>query len=91
MVSYRELAGKYYNVIKATWNILDIVNSIPHYKLNLDLLNYTLQQRHIFSNKAKLVDQLIDLPELKYVNLSDRQYKDIVDYADKIIIMSYLM
>nr|DAF44704.1 MAG TPA: hypothetical protein [Podoviridae sp. ct8Lf7] len=42
LVSYRELAATYYNLIKSSWNILDLVNRIPHYKMNLDLLNYTL-------------------------------------------------
>lgn len=42
LVSYRELAATYYNLIKSSWNILDMVNRIPHYKMNLDLLNYTL-------------------------------------------------
>jgi hypothetical protein len=41
-VSYRELAADYYNLIKASWNILDIVTRVPTYKTNLDLLNYTL-------------------------------------------------
>lgn len=56
LVSYRELAATYYNLIKSSWNILDMVNRIPHYKMNLDLLNYTLQQRHLFANKSKIVD-----------------------------------
>jgi hypothetical protein len=41
-VSYRELAADYYNLIKASWNILDMVNRIPTYKQNINLLNYTL-------------------------------------------------
>lgn len=75
LVSYRELAATYYNLIKSSWNILDMVNRIPHYKMNLDLLNYTLQQRHLFANKSKIVDQLISLGELSYSALSDRDYK----------------
>lgn len=75
LVSYRELAATYYNLVKSSWNILDMVNRIPHYKMNLDLLNYTLQQRHLFANKSKIVDQLISLGELSYSALSDRDYK----------------
>ena len=91
LVSYRELAASYYNLIKSSWNILDIVNRIPHYQQNIDLLNYTLQQRHLFSNKAKIVDQLVSLGELSFNNLSDKNYKDIVSYTDKIIITSYFL
>lgn len=91
LVSYRELAATYYNLIKSSWNILDMVNRIPHYKINLDLLNYTLQQRHLFANKSKIVDQLISLGELSYSALSDRDYKNIIQYADKILITSYFL
>ena len=91
LVSYRELAATYYNLIKSSWNILDMVNRIPHYKMNLDLLNYTLQQRHLFANKSKIVDQLISLGELSYSALSDRDYKNIIQYADKILITSYFL
>lgn len=91
LVSYRELAATYYNLIKSSWNILDMVNRIPHYKMNLDLLNYTLQQRHLFSNKAKIVDQLISLGELSYNALTDRDYKNIIQYADKILTTSYFL
>lgn len=91
LISYRELAATYYNLIKSSWNILDMVNRIPHYKMNLDLLNYTLQQRHLFANKSKIVDQLISLGELSYSALSDRDYKNIIQYADKILITSYFL
>ena len=91
LVSYRELAATYYNLIKSSWNILDIVNRIPHYKINLDLLNYTLQQRHLFANKSKIVDQLISLGELSYSALTDKDYKNIIQYADKLLITSYFL
>jgi hypothetical protein len=42
IIGYRELAARYYNLIKGSWNILDIIRRIPHYKLNMDLFNYTL-------------------------------------------------
>lgn len=88
LVSYRELAANYYNIIKSSWNILDIVNRIPHYSKNLDLLNYTLQQRQLFSIKAKILDRLI--PHIKG-SISDKQYKLATEYADKIIITSYFL
>ena len=91
LVSYRELAADYYNLIKSSWNILDIMNRIPHYKVSLDLLNYTLQQRHLFANKSKILDQLISLGELSYNALTDRDYKNIVQYADKILTTSYFL
>ena len=86
VVGYRELAAKYYNLIKASWNILDIMQKIPHYEKTLDLFNYTLQQRHLFSSKAKVLDELISSYNS---SLTDQQYKDAIKYVDKIIMYSY--
>jgi len=74
-VEYRELAADYYNLIKASWNILDIVNRVPTYSKNLDLSSYTTQIRHLFANKALLVDELLDISELRDRQLSKKEYK----------------
>jgi hypothetical protein len=88
-VGYRELAARYYNLIKASWNILDIMRKIPHYEKNLDLFNYTVQTRLAFPNKAKIIDRLVGLGELSYESLSDGDYREITKYADKILTVSY--
>ena len=88
-IGYRELAARYYNLIKSSWNILDIMRRIPHYKLNIDLLNYTLQAKDLFSIKAKLIDRLINLGDLSYITLTDKQYGQVIKYADAIINTSF--
>lgn len=88
-IGYRELAARYYNLLKCSWNILDIMRRIPHYKLNIDLLNYTLQAKDLFSVKAKLIDRLINLGDLSYITLTDKQYGQVIKYADAIINTSF--
>jgi hypothetical protein len=44
-VRYREMAADYYNLIKSSWNILDLVNRSHTYHYNLNLLNYSVQSR----------------------------------------------
>lgn len=88
-VSYRELAADYYNLIKASWNILDIVTRVPTYKTNLDLLNYTLQSRQLFPNKATIIEEFLENPKLRTRNLSKKEYKRLTQFADKIIISSF--
>lgn len=85
LISYRELASRYYNLIKSNWNILDIMRRIPHYEKNLDLLNYTLQNRQLFTAKAKIIDTLIGLGELSYLTLTDKDYKKVIGYADRVL------
>lgn len=88
-VSYREMAADYYNLIKASWNILDMVNRIPTYHQNINLLNYTLHQRMLFANKAAIIDELLSLPEFRNKSIDERQYKEISQYVDKIIVTSF--
>lgn len=83
--TYREVAARYYNLIKSSWNVLDIMRKIPHYEKNLDLFNYTLQSRRTFSAKAKLIDKFMGIDELKYLSLSDKQYKNITRFVDRVI------
>lgn len=86
---YRNKAARYYNLIKGTWNILDIVNSIPHYKTDLDLLNYSIQQRSLLSVKGRLLTRAIGASEFQYGTLTDQDYKKIVQYVDKLMVLSY--
>jgi len=74
-VSYRELAADYYNLIKASWNILDIVTRVPTYKANIDLLNYSLQSRKLFPNKATIIEEFLETPELRNRSLDKKEYK----------------
>jgi len=43
----------------------------------------------LFSNKAKLIDDLLQLGGLPSYNLSTKDYKNIIRFADKMIIASY--
>jgi hypothetical protein len=68
--NYREIASKYYNLLKCNWNILDIMRTIPHYDAILDLFNYTISVRNLYSTKANIVDLLIN--ELKNSKLDKK-------------------
>lgn len=90
-VSYRELAADYYNLIKANWNILDVVTRSPIYKLNLDLINYTLTVRDVFSVKAQILNELTELPEIKGKKLSTKQYKQILSYVNQLMVIQRML
>ena len=53
-ISYRELAADYYNLIKGTWNIFDIMNRIPQYRSILDLYNTI----YIFDRESSIKSNL---------------------------------
>lgn len=88
-VRYREMAADYYNLIKSSWNILDLVNRSHTYHYNLNLLNYSVQSRQIFANKAVIIDEILEIPEFKNRSLTPKQYKQITSYVDRLIISSF--
>jgi hypothetical protein len=68
--NYRQHASDYYNLIKSNWNILDIMNSIPHYQAILDLFNYSITVRNLFSTKSNILDNLME--QVKHIKLSKK-------------------
>lgn len=85
--NYRQYASDYYNLIKSNWNILDIVNTIPHYSAILDLFNYTITTRNLFSTKSNILDNLME--QVKHIKLSKKQYKQAVRYVDNMHVLSF--
>lgn len=88
-ITYRELAADYYNLIKGTWNIFDIVNRIPQYKSILDLYNtvYTFDKES--SIKSNLANRIYN-EVLKRTNyIDERQSKIIYQYINDLLIASF--
>jgi hypothetical protein len=36
-MKYREITKEYYNIIKETWNVFDVIDKVPHYKALMEL------------------------------------------------------
>lgn len=85
--NYRQYASDYYNLIKSNWNILDIMNTIPHYRAILDLFNYTTSVRNLFSTKSNVLDTLME--QVKHVKLSKKQYAQAVRYVDNMHVLAF--
>ena len=54
---YRQATIAYYNVIKGTWNIFDMINKIPHFKALYEIYNLTDTTDVNISTKFNLVNQ----------------------------------
>ena len=59
-ISYRELIANYYNLIKGTWNIFDMMNRIPQYKAIIDLLKSEYVMDKHSSIKSALTNTIFD-------------------------------
>jgi hypothetical protein len=57
-ISYREMMSDYYNIIKGTWNIFDVVNKVPQYKSIIDLLKTEYVVDKYSSIKSQLMNKI---------------------------------
>lgn len=88
-ISYRELAADYYNLIKGTWNIFDIMNRIPQYRSILDLYNTIYIFDRESSIKSNLANKIYDEVLRRTNYIDDRQSKIITSYIDDLLIASF--
>lgn len=85
--SYQVTTSKFYNLIKGTWNIFDVIAKVPQYKAIFELLNtITVAERGLIT-KARLVDDIcLDLMHNKNVLLSADKIKQLSSYVDQLLI-----
>ena len=88
-ISYRELAADYYNLIKGTWNIFDIMNRIPQYRSILNLYNTIYIFDRESSIKSNLANKIYDEVLRRTNYIDDKQSKTITSYINDLLIASF--
>lgn len=84
---YRKATSDFYNLIKNTWNIFDIIDKLPHYHAIWKILSTT---HHVFEinikrfNMVQLMLQDI-YQHYPYSNITEDQIKNLGKYADDLI------
>lgn len=88
-ISYRQLTKDYYNLIKGTYNIFDVVESVPQYRAILNLFKSVYNMEQAISVKGRILNQINKefLHEFDY--LDDRQRKILSGYVDKLLVHSF--
>lgn len=91
---YRKATIDYYNLIKAQWNIFDMITRIPHFRAIYDAYNVVDVVDQSISNKYKLISQvreaLIEKNPKFGRRLTDVQLKSLETYVDDIMILNWL-
>lgn len=88
-ISYREVISDYYNLIKGTWNIFDIVNRIPQYKEIFNLLKTVYVFDKHTSAKSNLTNKIYDKVYETTSYIDETQNKAIIKYVDDLLITSF--
>lgn len=88
-ISYREVVANYYNVIKGTWNIFDMMNRIPQYNAILDLLKVVYTIDKVISLKSRLVNDIYKEVYKKTNFINEDQNKAIIKYVNDLLITAF--
>lgn len=87
--NYREAITEYYNIIKGTWNIFDMIQKIPHYNSIFELLKTvyvsdyaTVQKSYIVNMAAKEI--------MKQTNyMDDQDMQSLLNYINELLIINW--
>lgn len=88
-MSYRQLVKEYYDIIKYSTNVFDVIDVVPQFKSIIDLLQkvYTFDKQ--FSLRSNIIDKVTNRI-LEYQSfIDDRMVKQINNYARDLIITAF--
>lgn len=88
-LSYREVISDYYNIIKGTWNIFDIVNKIPQYKEIFNLLKTVYVFDKYASAESNLTNMIYDKVYEVTNFIDEKQNKAIIKYVNDLLVTSF--
>lgn len=88
--SYRKATKQYYNIIKDTWNVFDVVDKVPQFNSLIKLLGLVYQADKELALKSRVVDNIHRklLKDGRY--LDDYKLEQIIRYVDDRLIVSWL-
>lgn len=88
--SYRDLVTKYYNLMKDSFNMFDIMQHSPQYSQYLDRFRDAIVSSDTASAKSILVRYFFDELRNKDIYMTDNLIKQIQSYIDDAYMQKYL-
>lgn len=83
---YRKQASDYYDIIKGTINVFEMMEQIPHYKQILQLFKSLVVANNTFASKSRLVNKLLANSE----SVNDKQLNGVIKYVDKLNTLAFM-
>lgn len=91
---YRMDTIRYYDLIKAQWNMFDMITRIPHFKALFDVFLVDDTMSMYSSNKYRLIQtirrSIIDSENSRGRRLTEDQLKALENYVDDVLIVKWL-
>lgn len=83
---YRKQASNYYDIVKSTVNVFEMMEQIPHYKQILQLFKSLVVANNTFASKSRLVNKLLSNSE----SVNDKQLNGVIKYVDKLNTLAFM-
>lgn len=83
---YRKQASDYYDIIKSTVNVFEMMEQIPHYAQILQLFKSLVVSNNTLASKSRLINKLLSNSD----NVDDKQLKGVIKYVDKLNTLSFM-
>lgn len=83
---YKKQASDYYDIIKSTINVFEMMEQIPHYKQILQLFKSLVVANNTFASKSRLVNKLLANSE----SVNDKQLNGVIKYVDKLNTLAFM-
>lgn len=87
---YRTLATEYYNLIKDSINVLDVINHSDQYRVYLELQKAATVNTDIVSTKSQLVRKFYEILRKDRGYIDSKKLNQIQSYIDQAYIQQYL-
>lgn len=87
---YRTLATEYYNLIKDSINVLDVINHSDQYRIYLELQKAATINTDIVSTKSQLVRKFYEILRKDRGYIDSKKLNQIQSYIDQAYIQQYL-
>jgi len=84
--NYRKQASNYYDIIKSTINVFEMMEQIPHYAQILQLFKSLVISNNTFASKSRLINKLLSNSD----NVNDKQLNGVIKYVDKLNTLSFM-
>ena len=88
--NYKIATSKFYNVIKGTWNIFDVVDKLPHFSAIFDLLRMSIQINNNLSKKSHVIWLAVKKMYKGKTSIDPTEFNKLVDYIDGLLMLDFL-
>lgn len=90
LIRYRDLVSDYYNIIKGTWNIFDMIEKIPQYKAIFDLFRVVYITDANTSQKSHIINLISDKIIEDSGFMDEQMVNRLLRYVDDLLITKWL-